>query len=38
MFRNLSKRIEDETPVRTPRNKKKLWEILDIFLHDHRQA
>jgi len=38
MFRNLSKRIEVVTPVRAPRAKKKLWEILDICLHDCRQA
>jgi polyphosphate kinase len=39
MFKNLSKRIEVVTPVRAPRAKKKLWEVLDIcLLRDRRQA
>jgi polyphosphate kinase len=38
MFRNLSKRIELVTPVYATASKKRLWECLDICLHDRRQA
>jgi polyphosphate kinase len=38
MFRNLSKRIEVVTPVNAPAAKEKLWEVLDVCLHDRRQA
>jgi polyphosphate kinase len=38
MFRNLSKRIEVVTPVRAPGLRQRLWEVLDINLHDQRQA
>jgi polyphosphate kinase len=38
MYRNLSKRIEVVTPALAPAAKVKLWEILDICLHDRRQA
>jgi polyphosphate kinase len=38
MFRNLSKRIEVVTPVRAEGLKQRLWEILDIYLRDQRQA
>src|ERR1700733_10336739 len=38
MFRNLSKRIEVVTPVLAAGPRQRLWEILDICLHDHREA
>jgi polyphosphate kinase len=38
MYRNLSKRIEVMSPVLAPGPRAKLWEILDICLHDQRQA
>ena len=38
MFRNLSKRIEVVTPVFATGSKQRLWEILDICLHDKREA
>ena len=38
MHRNLSNRIEVVTPVRADVAKQKLWEALDIFLRDTRQA
>lgn len=38
MFRNLSKRVEVVTPMLARESKEKLWEILDIFLRDRRQA
>jgi polyphosphate kinase len=38
MSRNLSKRIEVVTPVRADAARQKLWEALDIFLRDTRQA
>jgi polyphosphate kinase len=38
MHRNLSNRIEVVTPVRALAAKQKLWEALDIFLRDTRQA
>jgi polyphosphate kinase len=38
MHRNLSKRVEVVTPILSPEAKSKLWEVLDICLHDQRQA
>jgi len=38
MYRNLSKRIEVLAPILAPCLKEILWEILDICLHDQRQA
>jgi polyphosphate kinase len=38
MFRNLSKRIEVVTPVFATGPKQRLWEVLDICLHDQREA
>jgi polyphosphate kinase len=38
MHRNLSNRVEVVTPVRADAAKQKLWEALDIFLRDTRQA
>jgi polyphosphate kinase len=38
MYRNLSKRVEVVTPVIARDAKEKLWEILDIFMRDRRQA
>ena len=38
MFRNLSKRVEVVTPVFALESKQKLWEVLDIFLRDRRNA
>ena len=38
MYRNLSKRVEVVTPVRSKEAKEKLWEILDVCLRDRRQA
>ena len=38
MYRNLSKRIEVVTPVLAPAAKLRLWGILEICLHDRRQA
>lgn len=38
MFRNLSKRVEVVTPVADAAAKSRLWEFLDICLHDRRQA
>jgi len=38
MYRNLSKRVEVITPVLASNLKARLWEILDICLHDQRQA
>lgn len=38
MYRNLSKRVEVVTPIMAPPAKQRLWEILDICLHDRRQA
>jgi polyphosphate kinase len=38
MFRNLSKRVEVVTPVLAREWKERLWEILDIYLRDRRQA
>jgi polyphosphate kinase len=36
MVRNLAKRVEVVTPVFTSRLKEKLWEFLEICLHDRR--
>ena len=38
MHRNLSGRVEVVTPVLARPLKKKLWEVLDTCLRDHRQA
>jgi polyphosphate kinase len=38
MYRNLSNRIEVVTPVLAAAAKERLWEILEICLHDRRQA
>jgi polyphosphate kinase len=38
MHRNLSNRIEVVTPVSAASAKQKLWEALDVFLRDTRQA
>lgn len=38
MVRNLSQRVEVVTPVLTGAHKEKLWEFLEICLHDRRQA
>jgi polyphosphate kinase len=38
MYRNLSKRIEVVTPVSDPAAREKLWNTLDTYLHDRRQA
>jgi polyphosphate kinase len=38
MYRNLSKRIEVVAPVLATGAKERLWEILDLCLHDRRQA
>jgi polyphosphate kinase len=38
MHRNLSKRVEVVTPILARPLKKKLWEVLDTCLRDHRQA
>jgi polyphosphate kinase len=38
MHRNLSNRIEVVTPIYAPSSKQKLWEALDVFLRDARQA
>ena len=38
MYRNLSKRVEVVIPILAKGPKKKLWEVLEICLRDHRQA
>jgi len=38
MYRNLCKRVEVVTPVFAQPSKERLWEILNICLHDQRQA
>jgi len=38
MYRNLAKRVEVVTPITSQGPKEKLWEILDIYLRDCRQA
>ncbi len=38
MFRNLSKRVEVVTPMLARESKEKLWEILEMYLRDRRQA
>jgi polyphosphate kinase len=38
MYRNLSKRVEVVTPILGKSAKEMLWEVLDAFLRDRRQA
>jgi polyphosphate kinase len=38
MHRNLSGRVEVVTPITSRAPKEKLWEILDIYMRDRRQA
>ncbi len=38
MRRNLDRRIEAVTPIESPQLKKKLEKLLEIYLHDNRQA
>ena len=38
MSRNLSDRVEAIAPVETRALKERLWEILELSLHDQRQA
>ena len=38
MYRNLNTRVEVATPIETPPLRRRLWEILQIALHDRRQA
>jgi polyphosphate kinase len=38
MQRNLSDRVEAITPIEAGPLRKRLWNILEIMLHDHRQA
>jgi polyphosphate kinase len=38
MRRNLSERVEAITPVEAAPLRARLWEVLDVMLHDHRQA
>jgi len=38
MHRNLSNRVEVVTPISAKPLKKKLWDVLDACLRDHRQA
>ncbi len=38
MFRNLSKRIEVATPVKSGPAKQRLWDVLNLCLQDQRQA
>ena len=38
MYRNLSKRVEVVAPIHAKEAKEKLWEVLEICLHDSRQA
>jgi polyphosphate kinase len=38
MARNLSERVEVVTPIEAPAHRARLWEILQVMLHDHRQA
>jgi polyphosphate kinase len=38
MQRNLSDRVEAITPIEPRPLRERLWEILQIMLHDHRQA
>jgi polyphosphate kinase len=38
MYRNLSERVEAAVPILEPRLRTRLWEILQVCLHDHRNA
>jgi polyphosphate kinase len=38
MHRNLHNRVELITPIYDPKLKEKLWEFIDVILHDNRQA
>ncbi|HEU5213733.1 MAG TPA: hypothetical protein VFU10_13255, partial [Gaiellaceae bacterium] len=38
MHRNLSERVEAAVPIRERRLRKRLWEILEVCLADHRNA
>jgi polyphosphate kinase len=38
MFRNLSERVEAAVPIADRRLKARLWEILEVCLHDRRNA
>jgi polyphosphate kinase len=38
MARNLSERVEVVTPIEAPAHRARLWEILQVMLHDRRQA
>ena len=38
MYRNLLARVEAVVPIEQPAQRAQCWEILDIMLHDHRQA
>jgi polyphosphate kinase len=38
MTRNLAARVEAVTPIEAPAHRARLWEILQVMLHDHRQA
>jgi polyphosphate kinase len=38
MFRNLSRRVEEATPIEEPTLRAQLWEILQACLEDSRQA
>src|SRR5262249_11266795 len=38
MARNLSDRVEAIAPVRDPALRRRLWEVLQVMLHDQRQA
>ena len=38
MYRNLNNRVEATTPVENRGLRERLWEVLQIELHDHRQA
>jgi polyphosphate kinase len=38
MERNLSRRVEAITPVEAPPLRRRLWQVLQVMLRDHRQA
>jgi polyphosphate kinase len=38
MERNLSDRVEPIAPVQVPALRQRLWDILQLLLHDQRQA
>jgi polyphosphate kinase len=38
MERNLSERVEAITPIESPAHRQRLWDILQIMLHDRRQG